>query len=231
MTARNPWLSSSAFVFALHLAVLAALLADWSHTVQASLRDEQGQAMGLGVLMGSLVAPQERLQPAPRPTPRPAVTEQAPPPPAPPAPNAVTDERLLAPEPVAAAHVAAPNTTSASEAPAEMSTAPSAQAGGLDKGATSSYFGKLKAWLYQHKKYPVSAKKQRQQGTVTVTFSIDRGGRLQTARITESSGHPLLDKAALDLLRTASPMPRIPDSMAQENLVITLPIEYTLITQ
>jgi TonB family protein len=49
--------------------------------------------------------------------------------------------------------------------------------------------------------YPLEARRNRWEGTVQVAITFDRGGRLDGIGIAESSGQPLLDQRALDLVR------------------------------
>lgn len=98
-------------------------------------------------------------------------------------------------------------------------------------GNPQDYFSLLIAWLNQHKDYPPAVKKKRQQGTVVLAFSIDRSGTVLTSRVQESSGYPLLDQAALDMLARANPLPAMPDSMPRQRLRLAVPIEYSLIME
>ena len=98
-------------------------------------------------------------------------------------------------------------------------------------GNPQDYFSLLIAWLNQHKDYPTAVKKKKQQGTVVLAFSIDRSGTVLTSRIQESSGYPLLDQAALDMLARANPLPAMPDSMPRQRLRLAVPIEYSLIME
>ena len=87
------------------------------------------------------------------------------------------------------------------------------------------------AWLNRYKDYPPEVKKRKQQGTVVLAFSINRAGEVLASRIRTSSGYPLLDRAALDMLARAAPLPPMPDSMPRERLHLAVPIEYSLITE
>ena len=98
-------------------------------------------------------------------------------------------------------------------------------------GNPKDYFSLLIAWLNQHKDYPPAVKKKKQQGTVVLAFSIDRSGTVLTSRVQESSGYPLLDQAALDMLARANPLPAMPDSMPRQRLRLAVPIEYSLIME
>ena len=98
-------------------------------------------------------------------------------------------------------------------------------------GNPHDYFSLLIAWLNQHKDYPPAVKKKKQQGTVVLAFSIDRSGTVLTSRVQESSGYPLLDQAALDMLARANPLPAMPDSMPRQRLRLAVPIEYSLIME
>ncbi|MEA3639391.1 MAG: TonB family protein [Lamprobacter sp.] len=97
-------------------------------------------------------------------------------------------------------------------------------------GQTSinNYYGRLATWLARHKRYPTQARRLRQEGTVKVTFTITRSGRVVSQRIVQSSGYELLDKEVQAMLERASPLPRIPSSLDRSSLTITLPVAFTL---
>lgn len=49
--------------------------------------------------------------------------------------------------------------------------------------------------------YPLEARRQNLEGTTYVGVTYDRGGKLSGVAVTESSGQPLLDQRALELIR------------------------------
>jgi protein TonB len=145
----------------------------------------------------------------------------------PPAPAPVTPR-------VAQQIVAAAPAQPAAQAPAralasegqEDSPGETAQA----KRQQQDYYAKVMAHLAKRKVYPSEAKKARQQGVVTVRFTVDRNGGISGASVRKSSGYDLLDSVTLELLSRAAPLPRMPSSMRQDSVTLSLPIEYSLRT-
>ncbi len=108
-------------------------------------------------------------------------------------------------------------------------TARSVSSGGR-AGSVQDYFTELMAWLNQHKDYPGAVKKKKQQGTVVIQFAIDRAGKVLHSKVKTSSGYPLLDQAALQMLAAAEPLPPLPRQFKREQLTLAIPIEYALRT-
>lgn len=135
-----------------------------------------------------------------------------------------------APQPVRAA----PAAVAAAAMPA--ATAPVAPATGplpgdpRAKKAEQDYFSLLSAHLNRRKSYPPEARRAREEGVVTIRFTVDRDGNVSGAAIKRTSGHDLLDAATLDLLRRVAPLPKMPATMARDSVTISLPIEYALKT-
>lgn len=99
------------------------------------------------------------------------------------------------------------------------------------KRAEADYFSILAAYLRRNRVYPAEARQARQQGIVTVRFTVDRRGNVSGEGIKRSSGHDILDGATLALMRRVSPLPPMPSSMKKDSITISLPIEYTLTTK
>lgn len=96
------------------------------------------------------------------------------------------------------------------------------------KADARNYYGRLATWLARHKRYPAQARRLGQEGTVKVTFTVSRSGRVLAQRITQSSGHSLLDREAQAMLERASPLPRIPANLDRDSLTISLPVAFAL---
>jgi protein TonB len=84
------------------------------------------------------------------------------------------------------------------------------------------YSEELRGIIEQNQRYPVMALRKQQQGTVMVSFNLDRTGRLLECHIAESCGHKLLDRAALRAVRTVASFPPFPTefNVPQANFII-----------
>ncbi|GAA6135895.1 hypothetical protein NBRC116188_26850 [Oceaniserpentilla sp. 4NH20-0058] len=124
----------------------------------------------------------------------------------------------------------------ASLAPTQASTKSTGRAdmnqGGGMKGQAKNFINNMNRWLAKHQRYPVAAKKDKQEGTVRVAFTIDRQGNVLRRSIETSSGYALLDEAALKVFDDATPLPRVPDDFVPQRTQLSLvkPIDFTLIT-
>lgn len=126
---------------------------------------------------------------------------------------------VAAPAAPAPAAVVAPREQGAGDAPGNDPRA---------KKKAADYYSLLMAHLQRKKHYPPEARQARQQGVVTVRFTVDRGGAVTASSIKKTSGHALLDQATLDLMQRVSPLPPIPREVGRNSLTIALPIDYAL---
>lgn len=70
--------------------------------------------------------------------------------------------------------------------------------------------------------YPKEAKAQKLYGDVTVLVSVNKDGSLKDVRILESSGHKLLDSAALKIVRLSSPFQPFPRAISEDTDVLEI---------
>jgi len=164
----------------------------------------------------------KRITPPPPPKPLPRVA-----PAPPPAPVARAAEAVPTP-PVAAA--SAPGATASSAATAPTAT-PQRTAGSTGSPQDNrAYFTALLQQLNRFKVYPPALRKAKVEGRVVLTFTIDALGRVTFADVQRTSGHAALDAAAERMLARASPLPAIPSAMGKTSLTLSVPIEYSLLT-
>jgi protein TonB len=79
--------------------------------------------------------------------------------------------------------------------------------------------------LNRHKRVPPGARGRRGQWVIVVAFTLDRTGKVVVSRITKSSGLPVLDDEALDLLRRVT-FPPAPDQLPGATFEYSLPIKF-----
>lgn len=78
------------------------------------------------------------------------------------------------------------------------------------------------ALLDRRKVYPQQAQDDGIEGSVDVSFSVSASGQLGSIRVSRSSGSGVLDQAALDTARRASPLPPPPADIAGATLTATV---------
>lgn len=108
--------------------------------------------------------------------------------------------------------------------------APRAAARQNSSGASSSvsparWQSRLASHLERRKRYPSAARRQGQQGTAQVRFTIDGSGNVQSVSLVRSSGVPALDEEVVSLVRRASPVPAPPPGV---NRTVVVPIRFSV---
>lgn len=94
--------------------------------------------------------------------------------------------------------------------------------GSVDTTLRTEYLGKLRDVLERAKINPRS----RKAGTVWVRFRIGPTGELLDREITTSSGSKILDEAAIAALDRAAPFPPMPNAVAHEPMVVSVPFKF-----
>lgn len=253
MPTRWHWAVALAVATFLHLAAIAA----WqSRSAEGALDDgEQGVEIGLG-LLGDLgeadqdVAPTPAVSPPPPEQAPPPEQVQPPPvqvqPPAqvtpPPEQAQVPPPEQVRPPPVQVRpQRPTPRRAVASEtAPAETYASPATpprqrrgagranvDAAGASPGAALSYAARLAAHLNRHKRYPLTARRRREEGVVELQLLIHRDGTLLSGHVSRP-GPKTLSEAARRMLEEAKPLPPFPDGMPQSRIDVVVPISFKL---
>ena len=169
--------------------------------------------------------PLPRPQAKPQPQPIPAVV-------APPAP--------LTPEPTpSTASLQQPNATAPAPAGSGSGSEGAGSAGngnvgsghgifGTGSGDPDDYLDQLRRWINRYKKYPDDALKKKEEGTVVISFTLAHDGTVTGTWIEKSSGNPLLDTAALQMMHDASPVPAVPPKYWSRTGPITVPVDFSI---
>jgi protein TonB len=120
-----------------------------------------------------------------------------------------------------------PRTTSGprSERVADQMSAPSAGASGA---AVADWRSMVVSKLQSAKRYPGGAESRREQGVVTLSFTLSRSGAVLSRSIARSSGYPELDQEVLSMVQRAAPFPPFPSGMAQASQHLTAPVRFTV---
>lgn len=211
-----------ALTTALHVLVVLALVLRWQtsapmHTAPATFE----------VKLIPEAAEPEPEKPIP-PTPPPEQPQQQPPLLQPVSPVIEAPRMLLAaPNQMAAA--AQPDPEPSTAPPAEPSTPapPPAAPPAAPRDGPDSWEARVMARLERVKRYPSAARVGRVQGVAYVRFRVNRQGRVLFASLQRSSGSDLLDKAALETVRRAEPLPEIPKDRPAE-IEVAVPVEFFL---
>ena len=76
--------------------------------------------------------------------------------------------------------------------------------------------------------YPEEAKQAKLEGAVNLELVLLRKGDLLSVLIRQSSGYPILDQAALNVVQRFSPYGRFPSDVGAREITVTIPIVYRI---
>ena len=129
------------------------------------------------------------------------------------------------------AQPAAPGPSRSSPAgPAGDATTESAARSGseFDTGTLAQYRLALIVATRRYKRYPAIAMEKGWQGKVEVRLLIGANGMLAGTSVKTSSGHEILDKQAMDMLRRGKTTVPIPASLRGREFTIDVPVIFNL---
>lgn len=187
-----------------------------------------------------------RVEPPPKPVRRPLAPKPAAPDPAPAAAARPADRRparsVENPSPAATTSAVADGQASASRGAAGSAALPKA-ARGLRPGTEGSggpgetiagtallpaYAARVQAHYARHKAYPSEARARNLRGMLRLSFTLSAAGIVTAVRVLSSSGAPLLDQAAVDAARRASPFPPIPPELGRSSMPFAIPVRFSI---
>jgi protein TonB len=144
---------------------------------------------------------------------------------APPTERPVENRTAVIPETPIASAPAEPERMAPARSAAVPPSAP-AQRAALDQNS-ARFQHALQSHIARFQRYPEAGRRERAQGTVQLLFSMQRDGAVTNVNIASSSGYTSLDVAAIETIRKAQPLPRIPAELP-EQLTILFPVEFDL---
>ncbi len=121
---------------------------------------------------------------------------------------------------------------SAGETPQTASISTPAEEGkGLShpaiEGIRDDYLARLREQIESARFYPDRARRMGQEGRVVVRFIVRAGGRLERVDLAEPSSFPLLNRAAIETIRSLSSLPPLPPDFG-DRMEVTIPLVYRL---
>lgn len=170
-----------------------------------------------------------RTAPQPAMPPKPArVERRSPSPPPPPAPAA--EAPLPAPPPAQAPQSTAPAPPAPQpQAPPAMPPVAAPPPSSADRAdALARYAAELSGLLAARQRYPRLAALRGWEGNAELALRIGPDGELLDAALRRSSGHPVLDDAALELVRSSAPFPPLPPPFRSSGLEVGVPVSFRL---
>jgi protein TonB len=89
-----------------------------------------------------------------------------------------------------------------------------------------AYAAYMAAWVARIERignlnYPDEARREQVHGQLVLTVALRRNGSVKRIDVIQSSGHKLLDDAAIRIVRLAAPFPPIPKGEGVDELYIT----------
>jgi periplasmic protein TonB len=248
------WVTAAAIVLAAHLGLMATYFLAFSHVPAGAPAPIIIDMVPMAVSPASPVdvAPGPEMQEAPPPPPVPEIVEPVPPEPLieppppmieplvalpeppkePPPPPEVKEEPKVKPLEVKRVDrkKPAPRTTAAPRSERATAATPAAQSPGAASAsaAMASWRDLVVAQLQRAKRYPSGAESRREQGVVTLNFTLSRSGAVLSRSIARSSGSFELDQEVLGMVARASPFPQFPPGMTQSSVNLSVPVRFSL---
>lgn len=110
--------------------------------------------------------------------------------------------------------------------PATIALAVPAEAHGPNAAGLRQYRLALAGEARRFRRYPDVARDEGITGTAEVRVTVTAAGAARHAELARSSGHAVLDAAALDMLRQATARALLPESLRGQDFAVLLPVVF-----
>ncbi|MEN2395367.1 energy transducer TonB family protein [Pseudomonas halotolerans] len=122
-----------------------------------------------------------------------------------------------------------PSDAQPTKATTEKSAQPAPGPSPAQMAAKASWQGTLLAHLGKYKKYPASAQSRGKEGLNRLRFVVDAEGNVLSFELVSKSGNAALDRATLEMIRRAQPLPKPPaDMLVNGSIEIVAPFVYSI---
>ncbi|MDR6960218.1 protein TonB [Pseudomonas brassicacearum] len=122
-----------------------------------------------------------------------------------------------------------PSDTPPTPAPTEKSAQPAPGPSPAQSAAKANWQGTLLAHLGKYKKYPPRAQQMNKEGMNRLRFVVDAEGNVLSYELVGSSGTDSLDRATLEMIRKAQPLPKPPAELLTNGTIeLTAPFVYSI---
>ncbi len=176
----------------------------------------------------------EKPKPKPRPKPKPVVKPKPKPKPKPVPKPKVAEKKTVPkppepvpPKPIVPAPVKRVQKAEARPAAKPLVSAQNVDTEKMDK-IKADYLKEVREEIERSKYYPRSARKLRQTGIVEVEFVILKDGSIEKITVVSPCRHRRLNRAAVKTVEKIGRFKPLPDAFKRSDLVLKVPISYTL---
>ena len=122
-----------------------------------------------------------------------------------------------------------PSEAQPSNVPPATSAQPNPGPTAAQNAAKASWQGSLLAHLQKYKKYPPGAQARGKEGLNRLRFVVDAEGKVLSYELVGRSGNADLDRATLEMIRRAQPLPKPPPEMLTNGSIeIVAPFVYSI---
>lgn len=145
--------------------------------------------------------------------------------PPPPPPKPVIEKKVEQPKPTK--HLPKPQRRiKSTRTDLPRSAQQSAPMAGLRGAAVADWKSEIVMRIMSEKEYPEEARAQGVGGTALVAFSVSSSGSIRGVRLARSSGSAILDRAAVETVRRANPVPPAPAGVTGG--AFTVPLHFSV---
>ena len=94
--------------------------------------------------------------------------------------------------------------------------------------AIQTYQREMLGKIYRELKYPSSAQRRDQEGSLRVSVSVNMDGSLDGVSLVKQAEYNSLNKAAIAAVNDAAPFSELPNTIASAPMVVEIPIQFKL---